>query len=145
MHNLTPGETNPLRLATFILEIFAATLLAPLAVAQAPSVEAHIVDAITSKPIPDATVTINGKVQPTDFSGRYTISADAKSIMARAPGYRAATFAIADTSRSNGNLALTPFTVKALYLSEYGISSSILRNSALDIIHRGSQRTRDQH
>jgi hypothetical protein len=137
MHNLTPGETNPLRLATFILEIFAATLLAPLAVAQAPSVEAHIVDAITSKPIPDATVTINGKVQPTDFSGRYTISADAKSIMARAPGYRAATFAIADTSRSNGNLALTPFTVKALYLSEYGISSSILRNSALDIIHRG--------
>jgi hypothetical protein len=126
-----------LRLAPFILEIFAATLLATLALAQAPTVEAHIVDATTSKPIPDATVTVNGKVLPSQSTGSYTISADAKAIMARAPGYRAATFAVADASRSNGNLALTPFAVKALYLSEYGISSNILRNSALDIIHRG--------
>jgi hypothetical protein len=136
-HNLTPEGTHLLRLATFIFEIFAATFLAPLAAAQAPSVEAHVVDATTSKPIPDATVTIDGKVLPTDSGGRYTISADAKSIMARAPGYRAATFAITETSRSNGKLELTPFAVRALYLSEYGISSSILLNSAIEIIHRG--------
>jgi hypothetical protein len=135
--NLTEGETNSLRLATLILYVFAVTLLARLAVPQAPSVEARIVDATTSKLIPGAIVTVNGKVLLTDSSGLYTISADAKSIMARAPGYRAATFVIADTSKRNGNLALTPFAVKALYLSEYGISSSILRNSAVEIIHHG--------
>ena len=121
-----------------ITALLAAALLASSPAARAANlVQAHIVDVATSKPIPDATVTINGKVLPIDPNGLYTIPPDAQSVMARAPGYRAATFPVADASKNNGNLALTPITVKALYLSEYGISSSIIRNPALDIIHHG--------
>jgi hypothetical protein len=109
---------------------------APLAYAANP-VDFHIVDASTGKPIPDATVTINGSVLPVDAGGHYAIPAKAQAIMARAPGYKAATFAVGDASKNNGNLALTPFMVKALYLSEYGVASRPIRDAALNIIHHG--------
>ena len=121
-----------------ISALLGAVLLAATSSAcAANTAQAHIVDAATGRSIPDATVTINGKVMAPDSGGQYTIPPDAQSVMARAPGYRAATFSVADASKNNGNLGLTPFTVKALYLSEYGISSSIIRDSALDIVHHG--------
>ena len=104
---------------------------------EAKTLDTHIIDASTGKAIPDATVTINGHVLAPDSSAHYAVPADAISIMARAPGYKAATFPIADVSKHNGNLELTPFTVKALYLSEYGIASASIRDAARNIIQHG--------
>jgi hypothetical protein len=123
---------NNLRLTACI-----AALLTALSAHAANPVDVRIVDATTHKPIPDATVTLNGKPLPVDAGGHYSIPADVQAIMARAPGYKAATFPAADAAKNNGNLALTPFTVKALYLSEYGIASRPIRDSALNIIRQG--------
>jgi hypothetical protein len=101
------------------------------------SLDIHIIDGANKTPIADATVTINGRVLPVDANGHYVVPANVQPIMARAPGYLAAKFSIADVIKGGGNLALTPFTVKALYLSEYGISSSVIRNSVYDIIQHG--------
>jgi hypothetical protein len=77
---------------------------------------------------------VNGRIL-TAKNGEYTLPSGTQSVMARAPGYRAVT--ISTTDIHNDAIELQPFAVHALYLSEYGISSSIIRNSAFDIIRRG--------
>jgi hypothetical protein len=104
---------------------------------QAEIKEAHVVDAATGKAIPDATVTIGGKVLAVDAGGTYAVPAGTEAIMARAPGYKAVTVSVADAAKNKGDVALTPFTVKALYLSEYGVSSGTIRGAAEQIIHDG--------
>jgi hypothetical protein len=94
----------------------------------------HVLNSATHQPALDATVTVNGKVL-TATNSAYTLPAGTQSVMARAPGYRAVTISAADIH--NNSIELHPFAVHALYLSEYGISSSIIRNSAYDIIRRG--------
>lgn len=122
---------------TLSLCLLAASTSLPSAARAADPVQAHIVDAKTGKAIPDAVVTIAGKPLPLDGGGNYAIPAGTTAIMARAPGYKAATFAAADAGKNEGKLALTPFTVHALYLSEYGIDSKVIRDAALGIIQRG--------
>ena len=118
------------------LTVCIATLLSALSARAANPLDVHIIDATTHKPIPDATVTVNGKPLPVDATGHYSIPAEVQAIMARAPGYKATTFPAADAQKNSGNLALAPFTVKALYLSEYGIASRPIRDSALNIIRQ---------
>jgi hypothetical protein len=96
----------------------------------------RVLNSATHQPVLDPTVTVNGKVlSPTN--GSYTLPAHTDSVMARAPGYRAVTISTVDIHTNHDVIALQPFAVHALYLSEYGISSSVLRNSAFGIIHRG--------
>ena len=95
-----------------------------------------VLNSATHQPALDATVTVNGKVLSAT-NGAYTLPASTQSVMARAPGYRAVTVSVADIRNNHDAIALQPFAVHALYLSEYGISSSIIRNSAFNIIHRG--------
>ncbi len=116
---------------------FCAVCLTGPAVHAAGPTEVHIVDAITNKPIPDATVTLAGKVQPIDPNGRYVIPENIRGVMARAPGYLPTQVAVADTVKNKGNISLKPFTVHALYLSEYGISSTPIRDAAHSIIQQG--------
>jgi hypothetical protein len=117
-----------------------ASCLAPALTAQtanapaAKTLTVHIANSATHQPALDPVVTVNGKVL-TAKSGEYTLPANTQSVMARAPGYRAVTVSTADIH--NNVIELQPFAVHALYLSEYGISSSVLRNSAYGIIHRG--------
>jgi hypothetical protein len=109
-------------------------LLAPSIAAQTLAV--HVLDNSTNKPVDDPTVTVAGHVLAAS-DGAYAIAANTQSVMARAPGYRAVTISLADVHNNHDAIELHPFAVHALYLSEYGISSSIIRNSAFDIIHRG--------
>lgn len=104
--------------------------------AGATALTVHVVNSATHQPALDPTVTVNGKVL-TATDGAYTLPANTPSVMARAPGYRAVTLSAADIHSSKDVIALQPFAVHALYLSEYGISSSVLRNSAFGIIRRG--------
>lgn len=110
-----------------------ATGLAQTAVANS-SATVHVLNSTTHQPVLDPTVTVNGRVL-TASNGAYMLPAGTQTVMARAPGYRAVTLAAADIH--NNAIELHPFEVHALYLSEYGISSSVIRNSAFDIIKRG--------
>ena len=95
----------------------------------------RIVDNATHKPVQDAVVTVSGHLVAASTSGGFNIPAGTQMVMARAPGYRAVSVRLAEVS--HGDIALQPFTVHALYLSEYGIASGVLRGAAFDIIKRG--------
>ena len=95
-----------------------------------------VVDSATHQPVRDAVVTVGGNVLTPAGDGSYSVPSSAQAIMARAPGYRAVSVAPGTVENSH-ELSLTPFTVKALYLSEYGITSSTLRDPVLNIIRKG--------
>jgi hypothetical protein len=117
-----------------ILGLATAAVLASSLVAQSSSQTLRLLNSATHQPVLDPTVTVAGRVLSAS-NGAYTLPAGTQSVMARAPGYRAQT--IATSGIHNGAIELHPFAVHALYLSEYGISSSTLRNAAFDIIRRG--------
>jgi hypothetical protein len=96
----------------------------------------HVTDAQTGKPAEDAVITVAGKVLTPAADGSFAIPAGTQQVAARAPGYKAVNN-LPLSSLQNGQLALTPFTVHALYLSEYGIASSAIRDPVLNIIHKG--------
>jgi hypothetical protein len=95
-----------------------------------------VVDAQTHQPVRDSVVTINGQILAPGGDGGYSVPASTQAIMARAPGYERVTVA-ANTVSGSHQIALKPFTVHALYMSEYGITSSVLRDPVLNIIHHG--------
>ena len=127
---------------TLINILFAVALLSLTVEGRAAtSLDGHIMDASTGKPVPDAVITVGALIVKGDGAGHFQILADTADpglkIMARAPGYRAATFTNADTSKNHCTLTLIPFTPHALYLSVYGVASKSIRDAALDIIHKG--------
>jgi len=113
---------------------FAIPALAQPAATAENSLAIRVLNSTTHEPALDPTVTVNGRAL-TAANGAYTLPAGTQTVMARAPGYRAVTISTADIH--NGAIELHPFAVHALYLSEYGISSSVIRNQAFDIIRRG--------
>lgn len=98
------------------------------------ALQLQIVDAETSRRVPNATVTVNGRVIPADPAENYVVPVGADRIQVRAPGYREATFTPAEAASRSGMLPLTPFAVHALYLTEYGIASRTLRTGAINIL-----------
>jgi hypothetical protein len=106
--------------------------LSMLASAEAAALEGRVVDAVTGSGIAGATVTVGEAVTATDGSGHFAIPAQGVVVMARAPGYRAASTKVAGALQT---LPLAPFRPKALYLSFYGIGDRPLRKAALDLIH----------
>ncbi|MES2393155.1 MAG: putative glycoside hydrolase [Acidobacteriota bacterium] len=119
--------------------ILLCTLLVTLAATaeDKPPVAIHAVDAVTNAAIPDATVTLGSNVLPPQTTGDYSIPATAQQVMLRAPGYKAVTFSAAQITSLKGKLALTPFEVRSLYITEYGINSAALRDPILRIIRAG--------
>lgn len=97
--------------------------------------DGKIIDEKTKKPISDAIVTINSEFFRTEPDGIFHLNGTGKILKIRAPGYAKKEL---DTStlKNPSEITLTPFKVKALYLSGYGITSSKLRNGALDTIKR---------
>ena len=133
---LFPIQLSSLAVSVLLLAPFCTT---PPAAAQAAdssgATTVRIVDSATGKPVEDATVTVNGHLVAASTEGGYRIPAGTPQVMARAPGYRAVSLPLAQID--HGQIALHPFTVHALYLSEYGIASGVLRGAAFDIIKRG--------
>ncbi|HEY4010838.1 MAG TPA: putative glycoside hydrolase [Acidobacteriaceae bacterium] len=125
-------------LKTKLLSLAAASTLfvpcLPLGAQNSAATSLRVVNSATHQPVLDPTVTVNGRVLSAT-NGAYSLPSGTESVMARAPGYRAVT--ISTSVIHNNAIELHPFAVHALYLSEYGISSSVLRNAAFDIIRRG--------
>ena len=127
--------------------VFLATLLLLIpavcsaALLEGRILEGHIIDASTGKPVPDSVVTVGNIAVAGDVAGDFKINIGSANlnpnILARAPGYRAASFTPAAAAQSKNVFALVPFTPHALYLSVYGIASKPLRAGAFDIIRNG--------
>jgi len=113
------------------------TMLAALAtVAQLASpgalaVTGVVIDQSTLRPIAGAIVTTSAGVTRTDEHGQFDTGQAATSIAARAPGFLRTELKLSDDAPVT--LTLTPFRPKAVYLSVFGISSTTLRNEALDL------------
>src|SRR5215469_8368708 len=134
---MTPSTTKLLSLAaTVALLASPFALTAQTANTPGSALTVKVLNSATHQPALDPTVTVNGHVL-TAKDGAYTLPANTQSVMARAPGYRAVTVSTADIHNNHDTIELHPFAVHALYLSEYGISSSVIRNAAYGIIHRG--------
>jgi hypothetical protein len=109
-------------------------ILAVLAIGGAAHAhEGRVVDAETGVAIANATVGQGSAVTMSDAAGRFRTTAPGPTIRARAPGYRGVEIA-ADALADGGELRLTPFAPKALYLSFYGVGDRGLRSAALDLI-----------
>jgi hypothetical protein len=100
--------------------------------------DGRVIDAKSHIGIPNATVTVGNHVVTTDGSGRFHFEeASETTIMARAPGYRAARALVKDTETNGTTIPLTPFIPRALYLTVYGIGSQTLRGSAMALARGG--------
>lgn len=102
------------------------------------AVEGRVMDSKTGAAISEATVTVGDHAVLTDGSGHFEIEGDGETILARAPGYRAGSWAVASPGTSAEILRLDPFVPKALYLSVYGIGSKTLRGGVLRLAKNGS-------
>ncbi|MDE2595222.1 MAG: GTP-binding protein, partial [Burkholderiales bacterium] len=100
------------------------------------ALEGSVVDAVTHQAVAKATVVVGEQAVRTDESGHFEIkaSADAKGVGARACGYGRQTVALPPAGTDKVVLALPPLHPKALYLSVFGIGSSVLRGDALKVI-----------
>jgi hypothetical protein len=93
-----------------------------------------VVDAETKEPIPGAIVTLGEEVAHTGSDGAFQIDTPGDTLRLRAPGYARRDFATANLTNPHNEIPLTPFKVKALYLTVYGIASTRLREAALETI-----------
>lgn len=121
------------RVASYALLLAAALLLATAA--QAAYV-GQVVDEKTGKPVEGALITLGEEVAHTGQDGTFRIEGAGDTLKLRSPGYARREFATAELSQPNPVIPLTPFKVKALYLTVYGAWSSKIRGAALETIEK---------
>jgi hypothetical protein len=93
-----------------------------------------VVDAQSQEPIRGAVVTLGDQQVRTDQKGAFHLEGAGDTLMLRAPGYTRREMPISKLGNPHTELSLTPFKVKALYLTVYGIASKKLRTAALETI-----------
>jgi hypothetical protein len=128
--------------AAILSFLFAAVLTSPHAEPVTFDLTGRVVDEATRQPIADAIVTIGESELRSDANGVfYRPSVNPlvhETIGVRAYGYLRAQ-APSHTFRGRTvDVPLTPFRPKALYLSVYGIGSTVLRTAALEAIEATS-------
>ena len=90
-----------------------------------------VIDATTREPIPGAIVTVDGVETRADANGNFALPADARQLLARAPGYRRAEDAL--STGAPAIIELQPFRPRAVYLSAYGVAHAGLRGAAISL------------
>jgi hypothetical protein len=103
-------------------------------VAGAKAHDGKVVDAKTKAPIAGALVTLGEKQVRTDKDGAFHLEGTGETLKLRAPGYARRELATSELSTPPAEIALTPFLVKALYLSSYGFASKTIREAAKEAI-----------
>jgi len=117
------------RLSVGLLILVGALLLAGAAQAY----EGKVVDAQTQAPIQGALVTLTDQVVRTDQDGAFRLEGTGETLRLRAPGYQRRDFAASELGNPHTEIALTPFKVKALYLTPYGVATK-LKEAALEAV-----------
>ncbi|MDD1622505.1 MAG: hypothetical protein LUQ11_13600 [Methylococcaceae bacterium] len=96
--------------------------------------EGKVTDAATGSPIAAAVVTLGDRSIRTDKEGAFRLEGDGEKLKLRAAGYEKREIATTELGAPSVDIALTPFTVKGLYLTVYGMASAKLRGAALKTI-----------
>jgi uncharacterized low-complexity protein len=96
--------------------------------------DGKVVDAQTKAPIAGALVTLGDQQVRADQDGVFHLSGAGETIKLRAPGYARRELATSELGAPPADIALTPFMVKALYLSSYGLASKKIREAAKEAI-----------
>ena len=89
-------------------------------------------DAVTQKPIENATVTCGGETVQTNREGRFQIACEQASLGIRATGYAREQV----MTQPDMRILLRRFEVRGLYLSFWGVGSATLRNGVWDTAAR---------
>ena len=95
---------------------------------------ATVIDASTKRPLEGAFVTLNDKMMKTDGNGAVEINGPGDTVGFKAWGYQRKSIALRNLTGALGQVPLTPFRPKALYLSFFGIGSTKLREAGIDLI-----------
>lgn len=104
--------------------------------AAALAYDGRVIDAATALPIEAAAVTLGDQVVRTNKEGAFRLDGTGETLKLKAAGYARREMATAELGSPAADIALSPFTVKGLYMTVYGIASAKLRNAALDTIER---------
>jgi hypothetical protein len=96
--------------------------------------DGKIVDAQTKAPIAGALVTLGDQQVQANQDGVFHLEGAGETLKLRAPGYARRELATSELGHPPGEIALTPFMVKALYLSSYGLASKNIREAAKEAI-----------
>lgn len=101
-------------------------------------IEGRVVDARTGDGLALAHVSRDGLARRSDDQGRFALPAGAgpQTLALRAPGYLRRTLRLTDAPRAPLTVALQPLRPKALYLTPYGLGSTVLRGGVLRLIER---------
>jgi hypothetical protein len=94
----------------------------------------RVYDAVTLRPIEGAFVTLGETVARTETNGGFQVRGSGTRFGVRAYGYQRTRIDLTQRQDGLDNIALRPFTPKALYLSFYGVGDFALRESALRLI-----------
>jgi len=96
--------------------------------------DGKVIDAQTKTPIAGALVTLSDQQVRADKDGVFHLEGAGDTLKLRAPGYARRELATSELGAPPVEIALTPFKVKALYLSSYGLASKKLREAALEAV-----------
>jgi hypothetical protein len=99
-----------------------------------PGIAGKVIDAKTKRPIEAAAVTLGEKAVRTDKEGAFRLEGKGETLKLRAPGYAKREIPIAQLTGANPEIPLTPFKVKGLYLTSYGVTSKKLRTAVLEAV-----------
>lgn len=105
----------------------------PLPAVAVQSYEAKVIDAKTQAPISGALVTLDDTQVATTADGSFHIEGKGETLKLRAPGYARQELAT-NTLSPNQTISLTPFKVKGLFLTGYGLASRVLRENAIQVL-----------
>lgn len=95
-----------------------------------------VVDALTKEPVEAAVVTLGTEAVRTGKDGAFHLESAGSTLKLRAPGYARREVALSELGGPDARIPLTPFQVKALYLTVYGTASKSLREAALETIEK---------
>jgi len=98
--------------------------------------EGRVIDAQTKAPIDGAIITLVDQVVRAGKDGSFRIEGPGETLKLRAPGYKRRDCESSELNEGSTDIALTPFKVKGLYLSIYGIGDTKLREAALDTLRQ---------
>jgi hypothetical protein len=106
---------------------------------QAPAAAAKgyngkVVDAQTKAPIAGALITLGDQQVRADQDGAFHVEGAGETLKLRYPGYARREIAVSELGAPPADIALTPFMVKALYLSSYGFASKQIREAAKEAL-----------
>ena len=93
-----------------------------------------VVDAQTKAPIAGALVTLGDQQVRADKDGVFHLEGAGETLKLRYPGYARRELPTSELTGPTTEIALTPFKVKALYLSSYGLASKKIREAAKEAI-----------